>query len=294
MHEVKILKDSIICWPGSDKMDTPSDRSVISDSQGRLTTFVVTYPRIIHGEVMTHRVFTRNSASSRAIPIEKMIQMATDNPYIPTYWGKNKSGMQAEVEVSEANQEIAKAVWLDARDAAVKYAKQLSIVGIHKETTNRLLEPFMWHTVLITSDLWENFFQLRMDETAHPEIRTLSRMMHEEMLKSYPVNRAWHIPFIDQEVGDSPNQELLKVAAARCARLSYLNHFAEKDDAKDIKLHDRLLDCHHMSPFEHVAFASSTNNTIGNFNHWYQYRHLAEYMKKNDQPFETLTLFRGL
>jgi hypothetical protein len=139
MHIAKIIKDSLPCLPeDSHILETGS-----SKSPKRLITWELTYPRIIHGEVMTHRVFSRNSGSSRAIPVAKMIQMTLDNPYIPTYWGKNKSGMQSDGEIGESEKLEATYRWLMARDSAVEHAQHIWSLGVHKETTNRLLEPFM-------------------------------------------------------------------------------------------------------------------------------------------------------
>jgi hypothetical protein len=60
-HSTKILADSI------------------SPDGVRLTTLEVVMPRIVLAEFNTHRMLSRNSASSRAIPIEKMIRMVIPN-----------------------------------------------------------------------------------------------------------------------------------------------------------------------------------------------------------------------
>lgn len=291
-HAVKILKDSLPTWINSDLIGSDVKGNVGLEN-GRLITFELTYPRIIHGEMMTHRVFSRNSASSRAIPVEKMIKMTEDNPYIPTYWGKNKSGMQAVEEISEEARVEAKEEWLHARDLAVASAHTLLGLGVHKEITNRLLEPFMWHTIILTGDMWNNFFELRDHEAAHPEIQKLARMMKEAINNSTPKYRIWHVPFVDEEIYDEhPNQDLLKIATARCARVSYLNHDNEIDIDKDIRLHDMLGQYGHMSPFEHIAYPSFLK-TLGNFNSWSQYRHAFEYMKFSGTEYKDLRFFDG-
>lgn len=146
---------------------------IVADSinpQGnRITTFLLTYPRFIHGELMTHRVFSRNSASSRAIPFEKMVKMVQEDPFIPIAWQKNHKGMQGnEYITDETDFELNKKAWLDAKDNAVSSAKYLNHGvkegrdnGVTKQLCNRLLEPFMWHTVLVTATEWDNFFELR-------------------------------------------------------------------------------------------------------------------------------------
>lgn len=130
----------------------------------RLTTFLLTYPRIIHDEFMTHRVFSRNAASSRAIPVQRMIDDVMRDPVLPVWWGKNQSGMQANEEISPEYKRDAVSQWLAARDRAVSSARILTEYGVHKQIANRLLTPFMWITVIVSSTEWENFFGLRQDE----------------------------------------------------------------------------------------------------------------------------------
>jgi hypothetical protein len=200
-----------------------------------------------------------------------------EDPYIPTSWGQNQKGMQAEEEVGPEQQERAEGVWLKARTAAVEHAEMLLKEGIHKQLTNRLLEPFMWHTVIVTATEWDNFFHLRNNAMAHPDIQIVAKRMqdlYETGAGRLAPQSHWHWPLIQQEellfasrvlvaergVGaDIPrsiqNQidRLCKVSVARCARVSYLTHEGKRDLQADIDLHDRLLTSGHMSPFEHVA-----------------------------------------
>lgn len=239
-HAAKVLADSI------------------SPDGVRLTSLEVTFSRIVLAEFNTHRMFSRNSASSRAVPVEKMIKMVRENPYVPTHWGKNQKGMQAEEEVGEPLATSAAKVWLDARDVAVKQAADLLNLGIHKQITNRLLEPFMWHTCIVTATEWDNFFHLRCHPHAHPEIRLAA----EEMLLALEASKprlinygAWHLPLLPEfeEVHVDNSIDWVKVSVARCARVSYLTHEGKRDIQADLDLYDRLLTSGHMSPFEHVA-----------------------------------------
>lgn len=240
-HSAKVLADSI------------------SPDRVRLTTLEVTFPRIVLAEFNTHRMFSRNSASSRAIPVEKMLKMVEENPYIPTHWGKNQKGMQAEVELSKDEQATAVSWWLGARDKAMESAKALLAVGVHKQITNRLLEPFMWHTVICTSSEWTNFFNLRCNPMAHPEIKLAAELMRDAMEKSMPTRLnygQWHLPLTTREDSEDDIDDWnywCKVSVGRCARVSYLTHDGKRDPQADIELHDRLLEAGHMSPFEHVA-----------------------------------------
>ncbi len=283
----------------------------ISPDGVRLTTFEVTFPRIVLAEFNTHRMFSRNSASSRAIPVKKMIERVMETPYIPSSWGKNQKGMQAEEEVSDVLVGKARDHWFRARDRAVEQAQDLFDLGIHKQLTNRLLEPFMWHTCIVTATEWDNFFHLRNNKDAHPDIQIPARMM-QELYESQEPERLdygeWHLPLVSKEelfeACSGPDDIgfilLRSISAARCARVSYLTHEGKRDPEKDIELHDRLLKSGHMSPFEHVARPARgeidlsiglaqwvahdcslggdrprpQNTFFGNFRGWVQYRKL--------------------
>lgn len=271
MHFARVLADSV--FEGS-----------------RLTTLEVTFPRIVLAEVNTHRRFSRNSASSRAIPVEKMIRMVQESPYVPGEWGSNQKGMQAGEELSPERIEQARNGWLSARDAAVAHAQQLLELGLHKQLTNRLLEPFMWHTAIISSTEWDNFFHLRCHPAAHPDIRITAEKMQAAIRLSAPEALRigqWHLPLIfkeDREVAESffsPMSSeaeywglLQKISVGRCARVSYLTHDGRRDLQADVQLHDSLLVNGHMSPFEHVArpWTLADDPDTGNFDCWVQYR----------------------
>ena len=231
----------------------------VSEVGDRLTTMEVTFPRMVLAEFNTHRVFSRNSASSRAIPVGKQLQRIMDDPFIPVWWGRTQSGMQADHELVGHDLEQAKAQWLAARDSAVDHVRRLLELGLHKQITNRLLEPFMWHTVIVTATEWGNFFALRANPMAQPEIRVIAEMMRDAYGESEPVlvrDGEWHLPLIQPEERDGEfefSEDARKISAARCARVSYLTHDGKRDLEADLKLYDRLAGAGHMSPFEHVA-----------------------------------------
>ena len=231
----------------------------VSEVGDRLTTMEVTFPRMVLGEFNTHRAFSRNSASSRAIPVEKQLQRILNDPFIPVWWGRKQSGMQADHELVGHDLEQAKAQWLAARDSAVDHVRRLLELGLHKQITNRLLEPFMWHTVIVTATEWGNFFALRANPMAQPEIRVIAEMMRDLYEESTPAlvrEGEWHLPLIQPEERDGVfefSEDARKISAARCARVSYLTHDGKRDLEADLKLYDRLADAGHMSPFEHVA-----------------------------------------
>lgn len=275
---------------------------VIEDSRGesgtRLTTMEVTLHRFVLAELNTHRVFSRNSASSRAIPFKKQVKRIRENPAVPVEWRAEQRGMQGGEELSENQAIAAEWHWLKARNQVLHHAEVLSEMGVHKSIVNRMLEPWMWHTVIISSTEWENFFTQRASELAQPEIRVAAELMEKEYRNSLPKAIKigdWHLPYTDTSdwqaldalhmeqgytFGERPNinfEGLKRISAARCARVSYLTHDGNRDIEKDLRLYDFLTnqDPPHWSPLEHVATpAKDSQPTWGNFDGWHQLRHI--------------------
>ena len=266
----------------------------INESGNRITSLVVVIPRIVLAELNTHRALSKNSASSRAIPYKKMAKMVEENPFIPIAFQKDHKGMQGTEYFTE--EELKKngivEEWLGARDYALHRAKALHEKGVTKQLVNRLLEPFMYHTVLITATEWENFMALRNHEDAEIHIKEAAVKILEALNASTPrllKKDQWHIPFgddLDYERVSKMYSEssivpeklihglMVEIATARCARVSYLNFEGKDDYEADVKLHDQLLDSGHMSPFEHCAQAQDGDTISGNFVGWRQYRKL--------------------
>lgn len=249
----------------------------ISGVGKRITTLELVYPRFIHSELMTHRAFSRNSASSRAIPVERMIQMVQEDPAMPIAWGKNTRGMQAKEDLPYSDMAKAQCAWLDAMQWAVEHAEILASLNVHKQIVNRLLEPFMHMTTLVTATEWENFFTLRDHPDAQPEIQALAKEMRKALDESSPTLRMWHMPFINDTL-HQPLNLLAGISAARCARVSYLNHDGTNPDIeRDLALARRLAASGHWSPFEHVACANlrpERSSMEANFQGWKQLRHV--------------------
>lgn len=333
------------------------EAKIIADSKNefsnRITTMQVTFPRFILAELNTHRMMSRNSASSRAIPFEKMLKSVEENPFIPIAWQKDHKGMQGtEYLTNDGDILSAKSKWLMSRDNAIQLSRELSNNRVTKQLCNRLLEPFMWHTVLITATEWENFFALRcpkyefegeiarswkdylkINDNIDNDFSVLERLqcnkgqaeihmmaLAEAMWDAYNESTPkelkageWHIPFgdnIDEKLlcetiaknrnlnpvfvsANTPayDSNLKKIATARCARVSYTVVGEEGKEANyenDLKLHDRLAESGHWSPFEHCAQAmnvlySSDMNTewSGNFKGFIQYR--KQFISENIQ-----------
>jgi thymidylate synthase ThyX len=253
----------------------------IAPSGARLTTFVLTYPRFIHSEFMTHRMFSRNASSSRAIPVKKSIQMVIDNPVIPLAFTKNKAGMQGGEALSGDQEAAAISAWLEGRDRAVEMAQKLADLEVHKQYANRILEPYSHITVVCSATDYANFFALRCHVMAQPEIMALADLMYEEYRTSSPKQMEigdMHLPFVsDEERNELRQDDLIKMSVARCARVSYLNHEGKKPTIEEDKaLYDRLVGSApiHASPAEHQAIAMGDPSRSGNFQGWIQYRKL--------------------
>lgn len=257
--------------------------TILADSKpahgNRLTTFELTYPRCIHAEFMTHRKVSRNSASSRAIPIEKMLNDVYERPFIPIHWGANQKGMQARHELDPDAGRLCEALWLTDRDRAIRTVEKLNSIGLHKQIANRLLEPWMWITVIATATNWSNFFHLRCHPDAEPHMQKLAYMMRGAYDASTPqqiLEHDWHLPLfgLHEDDYDLDMRDRIKVSVGRCARVSYLTHDGRRDVEADIALHDRLMTSGHWSPFEHVAQYRTMvpDHLSGNFEGWVQYR----------------------
>lgn len=263
----------------------------------RLTTFELVYPRFIHSELMTHRVFSRNAASSRAIPIEKMLARIQYDPAMPVFWAMNQKGMQAVAEVE--NIAAARLAWLEACNSAIDHSRKLAALGLHKAIANRVTEPFQHMVTLVSATEYANFFALRAHPAAQQEFQVLAKTMLRLYLDNKP--RAlgpgeWHLPYIkDEDRLEAMNrgtiftrdlgaasrlglEVLKKVSVGRCARTSYVNQDGVRALDDDMSLHDRLLndvdkgDPGHFSPFEHVARAEMHDIPSGNINGFTQYR----------------------
>lgn len=242
----------------------------------RLTTFVVKAHRYILAEINTHRSFSRNSASSRAIPIEKIIKTVIDDTAFPIHYGANIKGMQANEQLPPEKIVKVKELISKLRDFSIDIVKEMGELGLHKQVANRYLEPFSYTTILISATDWGNFFNLRAHKDAQPEFQELAK----QMLVAYKNNKPkslkigeWHLPFTDKHMMDGLNfEQKKKITTARGARVSYINFEGDIDPEKDYKLHDNLLSSGHMSPFEHAAECMNNTERYGNFIGWKQYR----------------------
>lgn len=241
----------------------------ISDEGVRLTTLQLLYPRLIHSELMTHRVFSRNASSSRAIPVKKMLEMIRNEPAMPIHWGKNQPGMQASEQLAGDDLRIAQDLWINAACHAAHVAEAMMEIGLHKQVANRILEPFQHISVVLTATEFDNWDELRDHDDADPNIHGLARQIKAARAGSTPKlleYGQWHLPYVTEDdwvamreagYNDEESLEALRsVSAARCCRVSYLKHDGTKSNLnEDLALCARLAAARpiHASPFEHQA-----------------------------------------
>jgi thymidylate synthase ThyX len=251
----------------------------IAPSGQHIVSWELEYPRFIHGEFMTHRLFSRNAASSRAIPTQTLIDAIRKGAASPIHWGANEPGMQANSELDDESMAYAMRLWDEAANDAAESALAMFLVGAHKQIVNRLLEPFQTMKTVMTATCLDNFFWLRNHKDAQPEIRELARLMWEALQASRPMKLKageWHVPYVfsfrdsegklrygSEPQGDYPDglwkfeeytlQEALAISASCCAQVSY----RKLDDGleKAQMIYQRLVESEpvHASPFEHQA-----------------------------------------
>jgi len=248
-----------------------------------LITVQATGRRFILAELNTHRVLSKNSASSRAIPFHKQVRRILESLALPEVWPAEQKGMQGGEPLGVHEELEAEEIWKQASANAIDAAQELADLGVHKSVINRLLEPFMWHTVLMTGTAWENFFAQRCSPLAQPEIRVMAEAIRTAIQNSEPTKLEpgeWHLPYIDEQTrgeiaghahtdhtvaimdGEDPGDferrgwsMATKVSAARCARVSYLTQEGTRDIEADLGLYEKLTTAQppHWSPLEHVA-----------------------------------------
>lgn len=270
--QVKIIEDSI------------------SEVGVGLTTYQLRYPRFIHSEFMTHRMFSRNASSSRAKPFYKWKEEIKNNLALPEVIHYNKPGMQGDTVLKFTD--YMNMIGL-IRSMAHRNLETLDVINTtikpHKQVINRYLEPFTHIDVICTATEWDDFFKLRDHEDADPTIHKLASMMKREMELSTPKllkRDEWHLPYVsEEEKAQFASKVLCNVSAARCARVSYSNHDGTNPViAGDLELATKLKESGHMSPFEHQAtpltgsgvthYDTTGDCWSGNFREWTQYRHV--------------------
>ena len=257
-------------------------RSKSSVTGKEIVTFEIIYPRFILAELNTHRILSKNSASSRAIPVEKVIEAVRNNPAMPVHWGKNQPGMSAREELQGLDKSAVQTLWKLAANQAAKFAEEMSFHGAHKQVANRIIEPFQWMKTVITGTEWDNFFHLRRHPDADPNINALAEVMWQalqEAPEAFVLHPGeYHVPYVatmrdvdgtllyGTKVVSEGNHKLttfypfeggykdaLQVSSSCCAQTSFRTSDDSLDKAK--RIYERLVESKpvHASPFEHQA-----------------------------------------
>jgi len=285
---------------------TRASVKVIQASQSpagyRVLTLELRYPRIILAELNTHRAFSRNSGSSRAIPVQTMLKSIREHPAMPVSWGKNQKGMQAgeentqKVEVPESLRKAfheyvglsfrddeyslsAEQAWKFSAWLMASMSEAFSDAQYHKQVANRLTEPFQWMNTVLSATDWENFFDLRVHPDADPTFQDLAfKIQHAWKTAEYKLVQygEWHLPYVLEEEQRLPLHAKLKLSTARCARVSYTPFDGNASHEAEFERHDLLVGSRpwHASPTEHQC--TPDIGDFGNFRHWKQYRQFVE------------------
>lgn len=283
MTSAKIIKHSITEW-GQE-----------------IITFELDYPRIIHSELLTHKILSKSSASSRAIPILTMIKAVWDNPAAPVSWGKNQSGMSAKEDLKGWRLFAAKKIWNLSSKFTCLFSFILAKIGAHKQIANRLTESSSFIKVLVTGTNFENWYKLRDHKDADPTICQLAANMkkaHEASIPKLLKLGEWHLPYVEDYGVESDINSKLKLSASLCAQTSYRK--SDQSLEKAYRIYDRLVDSEpaHFSPMEHQATPLYDEASIffthkdklgrlwsGNFCGWGQYRQKIQ----NEKNLEIMT-----
>lgn len=292
----------------------------VSEEKIRLPTIEARYVRFIHAEVMTHRVFSRNASSSRAIPVKRILKDVMDDPAMPIHFGKNQRGMQAyeshnqlimltgydksmrDIEDSTGFKTkflfrqleegvTSEEAWLRGRDSAVEIATAFDEAGYHKQIVNRILEPYSHITTIISTTALKNFFNLRLAPDVQPEMRQLAEKIVEGLEESTPTEvpfGQWHLPYIEYDEYTNTIDELRKYSSARIARVSYNNHDGTSPTPEvDLRTFNMLVDgtAIHASPLEHPA-TPVPRHRGSNFYGWMQFRELVDLHQPHQEYYE--------
>jgi thymidylate synthase ThyX len=270
----------------------------VSPDGKRLTSVSIVAHRFVLAEINTHRMLSRSYRSSRAVPVAKLLAEVRTNPAMPVYWGANEKGMQASGELDDAStvpgwtltaRGVAEKQWRGAAYEAARAAELLAATGLHKQIANRVLEPFLAVSGIITATEWDNFFGLRLHSAAQPEFRVLAEAIWRAMKSSTPAilePGLWHTPYVDltdehdrAQIAKACRRDpkdgtcdlddsiaaALKMSVARCARNSYASFDTgrrstlEEDLATYAKLNVPGTESYdptspiHASPAEHQA-----------------------------------------
>lgn len=255
-------------------------------TEARCTTLEFTMPKWLVAEFNTHRMTAKNSASSRAIPTSKLIEAIEYHPVVPIDFREKNTGMTADALVNEQDLQLLYEEWIGAsKDMLARVKRMLAIgKGVDKQRVNRLLEPFMWTTVVATATEWENFFTLRDHEAAQPEFGLIASIANQLYRLNEPqilVAGEWHLPYVTMEEEASlikegvPAYQIALASAARVSRVTYVKQDTKYSFDEEVQKGIKLAKDRHMSPLDQVAMATNSRNFFG---HSYSFKPLRKFI----------------
>ena len=224
----------------------------------RVTTVQIRLPLVVWPEFLTHRTFSRNARSNRAVPSRVLIREVLANPFVPEFWGRNQAGMQAGKELTGLRRWIARKTWLWARYPAIAAAWIMAKAGLHKQDANRVLNPWQWIDAVVTAGEaeWQACFALRCHPAADPKIQKIAEMIRKGIEDSVPRQLKWgqwHTPYYPEAIYGTHEY----ASCGACARVSYScfdgTHSIEANAALGLRL--AMEKPAHASPLEHVLQA---------------------------------------
>lgn len=244
-----------------------------------IVTWELVYPRYIHSELMTYRTFSRNASSSRATPLSLTIDEVRHDPVFFDYVGKNQRGMTAGEELSPKELKEFYDDWVKlGSSVAAEVERMAEKYGIHKQTLNRALEPWLRIRTLVTTTEYEHFFSQRLAADAQPEMQSLATAMYKSMQAADIRDGTIHMPYSDQFDEATVGANMVRCVAA-CARVCVGKNNGQRKTTleEDARFVADLWRKDHRSPFEHIAYAQTGKwEDTRNFSGWVSLRAMLE------------------
>ena len=265
----------------------PMSVKIVADSLNvatgdRITTVELLCPQPLWGEFLTHRLFSRNAGSGRAVPIKRFRETVLADPYVPASWKAAQKGMGATKDMSDDDQRLAKVIWSGLLSECASANERLERMGVCKKQANNAMRPFYMVPAVVTATEWRNFLKLRTNrETVEPDMYLMSVELERLMKESKPVELRpgeWHLPYVTAgdmlRLEEEPSMiSACRLSAGRCAGVSFFRHGVDREPEDSIKLcRDTLESNGHWSPLEHPAMALPERVMVGNFVGWWQFR----------------------
>lgn len=185
----------------------------------RITTMVMRFPRCILPEVNTHRVFSRNSASSRARSFKTTLEPIMEDAYVPLFT-RNQKGMGGGW-VNGKTYLTASRYWMYDRDYAIASTLRLLLgdkfiqdkVGVMNWDANyTYMIVHNWRELI--DDYMEHYKADDVDEYDMPSIhkQNANRLLEPFMWHEALVTSTYWKNFLDLRISDGAQPEIKALA----------------------------------------------------------------------------------